>query len=93
MSHYTVSFAGKNDPDRAALIETVRYLGQTRFKLLVRLAKTAKAFRAVDFHLCFTGVQGYPNHAFGRRYCLDLYRAWMHEEPNPVLTNEKGFPL
>lgn len=54
---------------------------------------TVKQF---SFLFGLAGIQGYPFHAFCRKYLLKEYREWMHagdkNEP-AVMTDEQGFPI
>lgn len=94
--HTIVDYSGRNDADRAALIDTVRYIGGRRFRKVIRAAKThADPSRYVNMLLSFMGVSGYPYHAFCRRYCLQAYREWMAEDSDgpAIQTDPNGFPL
>lgn len=92
-----------NGPDRKAndakaIKDTRTYLGPKSWEALlfelgkVNQAGTAAAFQQISNVLGFiAGVQGYPVHAIGREYCLEAYRAWMHEGGEDFLTDEQGF--
>jgi hypothetical protein len=57
-------------------------------------AKSAKDWKEIYIAMNLAGIEGYPAHAFGRRYCLTAYREWMHsKDEQPVTTDEQGFKL
>lgn len=55
----------------------------------------AQGWITINNSFGFIGVQGYPVHAFGRRYCLIGYRDWMHSETDggPIETDAQGFVI
>lgn len=66
--------------ERRAIIDIIRYIGATRYKLLVRMAKDANTnLQAVNFSMAFCGVSGFPFHAFAKRYMPKKYEAWITE--------------
>ena len=77
--HYDVNYSGRNDADRAALLDMVKYIGWKQFRRLRRLAQTNTPFKVVCFWIEMNGVAGFPVHAFGRRYATAKYEAWMAE--------------
>lgn len=41
---------------------------------------SSNAFHMLNIALSFAGIQGYPVHALGKRYCPTAYDAWMKDE-------------
>lgn len=107
MTHYNTNYSSIPDrtkKDEKAIQDIFDYIGSNqefRDILMVELGKcaergTAKAFAQMNFTLSFAGISGYPVHALGRKYCLESYRAWMHDTTDgneAVLTDEQGFPI
>ena len=99
--HTEISYKGlpREDADKAAIQDIREWLSQEAMETLVHTAgraTDAQGFSAINFALSFAGVSGYPVHAFGRRYCLEAYRAWMaepDEEGVSYPTDEQGFKL
>ena len=100
MTHYTISYKGQNDPDRAAIIDSLQYLSSSlsKRKLFIRGIKNPETtINQLNMIMSMViGINGYPFHALMRRYRLKDYREWMHSDSNggpPVMTDERGFQL
>jgi hypothetical protein len=82
MARY-VSYTGIEDQikkDRTAIIDILQYIGARRFKILVRAAKDpAKPLQWTNMAMSFSGVSGYPFHAFAKRYMPEKYDAWISQ--------------
>jgi hypothetical protein len=96
--HYNINYNGltRYQADEKAIEDIREYLTVKQWDIIMQSvgqmnADKEKSFQAINFMLSFTGVQGYPVHAFGRRYCLKKYREWMASEPDPIITDEEGF--
>lgn len=88
------NYTRREEADLAAIHDMRNYLGDEKFGLLVRVTKEpGLTIGKLSFLMEFAGVSGYPSHAFCRRYCLDLYREWMHSGDDAVPTDSKGFPI
>lgn len=92
------------DPDRKvndehAIRDIREYCSTKMWELIlvetgrVKQLGTAAAFQELNTALAFCGIVGYPVHALGRTYCLDAYRAWMHDGDKPIMTDDEGFRL
>ena len=107
MSHYTRNYAEfktREEKDRQAILDIQEYVGRTSQAweiILVECGKaealgTAEAFQSINMALgMFVGVEGYPVHALGRKYCPTAYRAWMLSDVGgkPVPLDDQNFPL
>lgn len=98
MSHYLTRY---NSPDRKAndikaINDIMDYLSSKQWTMMMEAVATRPVdFAQINFFLAFTGIEGYPVHAFGRTYCIDAYRAWMLSDAQGVSiqTDEDGFPI
>lgn len=91
--HYDISYENlpREEADAKALADIVEYLGQKKFDEITTWLSKAP-FTTVNFVLSFLGIQGYPFHAYCRKYHLAAYREWMAGDDDPVPTDEQGFP-
>lgn len=93
--HYIDADEAKNDAD--AVRDIKEYCNEAMYEaLLVETGKvaaigTAAAFQDLNMAMGFCGIEGRPVHAWGRKYCLAAYRAWMHA--GNVMTDEHGFRI
>ena len=95
----TISYADIEDRDQrdwAAIKDIKDYLSEKQWDVFCEEARdthTAQDFQKINFYMGFVGIEGFPVHAFGRRYCLEAYRAWMmsSEGGDPILVDEQGF--
>ena len=97
MTHHNVSYKSitdRKERDRRAIQDTIEYLGQDRWELLLEIIKT-DSISTINMTMGFIGVSGYPFHAICRAYRLEDYRAWMASSDggNPVQTDAEGFTL
>lgn len=98
MAH-EVSYKGlpRWQADDKAIDDLRHYVGEKTFKVLREEADqctTVKHLREINAAMAFAaGVQGYPFHAFARRYMLTAYREWMHTGDDAQQTDEHGFPI
>jgi hypothetical protein len=94
MTHYNTSYKelSRSEADEKAIQDIIDWLGQEKFDKIVEHLKD-QPINTVNFALSFAGVSGYPFHSFCRKYMLDRYRAWMAEEPDPIATDENGYPI
>ncbi len=85
--------------DERAIEDIKSYLTEEQWKVLLgeaRKVKTGDGFQQLNIAMSFAGINGMPVHAFGRRYCLVGYRAWMatpDSEGQSFETDEHGFCL
>lgn len=99
MGHRDVNY-GKDskESDARAILDIKAYVGaasETWEILLVEAGKvettgTNEAFNDLQLAMSFCGIQGYPVHAFGRKYCPKAYRAWM--KVGDIELDDDGFP-
>jgi len=61
--HYEKKF----NNEREALVETLQWLGATRYKILARAAKT-ECIENIAFYMGIAGISGFPVNAMHRRY-------------------------
>ena|SRR5687768_3837839 len=95
--HYYLDYTKlpNKEADEKALKDIREYLSQDQWDCLMQLVgNPATPINTINFCLGFTGVSGYPFHAFCRKYMLDKYREWMAtpqgDEPG-IETDEHGF--
>jgi hypothetical protein len=95
MSQYTRSYTGlpRAKADEQAIADVKEYLTETQWNTMLVCFEEGWPLQAMDLMLGLAGVSGYPVHALFRRYALPAYREWMASEPDPMPTNEQGFPL
>jgi hypothetical protein len=102
MSHYERHYniiPTREGKDEQAIKDIKEYANEEMWDLIlvesgkVEQIGTAAAFQELNRALAFCGIQGYPVHALGRKFCKTAYRAWMHDGKDPIMTDEAGFPL
>lgn len=98
---YNRSYKGypsREAADAAAIGDIKEYCSEAMWETLLfeagRAAErgTAEACKDMNIAMSFCGISGYPFHAFGRKYFLKAYRAWMHED-DAYVTDEQGFEI
>lgn len=93
--HYVTDYSEitcRKERDRRALADLREWTGEKAYATLILIARSGGP-KAVVVGFMFRGVEGYPFAAFCRAYCLEAYRAWLTELPDPVLTDDEGFAL
>lgn len=87
----TVRYEGSREAkDRAAMRDLKAYLQSNQWDAIMTQI-TRPDFQTVNILLSFTGVEGFPVHAFGRKYMLKQYRQWMLE--GGIATDEYGYKI
>ncbi len=84
MTHYDRHYANEADADVAAIRDIHEYLNARQWDAIIQAAfnREENDPRALDFCLCFMGVQGFPNHAFIRVFRPDQYGEWYNGLPD-----------
>lgn len=96
MSHYNTDYKGlpRGEADKKAIQDIRDYLSQEQWDCFMQGVGDPKmTIKGLNFAFGFVGVQGYPFHAFCRKYVLDKYRAWMASGDDPVQTDAQGFTI
>lgn len=95
MSHYKRFYAEltREQADEQAIEDIREYLSDKQWATLMMMVEEEYPIHQFNMGFAIAGVQGYPVHAFLRKYRLEAFRAWMHEGDDAVLTDEQGFPL
>jgi len=87
----------REERDEQALKDIRGYLSDKQWDALMDCVKRGAKVPELNFYLSFMGIEGYPVHAFLRKYRLAEFRAWMHEDNLDhglsIMTDEQGFPL
>jgi hypothetical protein len=78
MTHYERRYAGEADADVSAIRDIHEYLSERQWNVIIAAAhnRDENCPKALDFCLCFMGVQGFPNHAFIRVFRPEQYDEW-----------------
>ncbi len=93
MSHYTMDYTAlkRHAADVKAIDDIREYLSAKQWGVVMELVNDpACTVPHLNLAMGFAGVQGFPFHAFCRKFKLANYREWLGTE-NP--TDEEGFPL
>lgn len=95
----TINYSKINDRkerDAAAIQDIKNYLTDDQWDAIMQMVgNPTVTIQNLNFAFGFTGIDGYPFHAFCRKYRLADYRAWMAEPEagGPILTDEEGFSI
>lgn len=93
---------GREEADAKAIEDIKDWMGRDekgaeRFLILVEVANEIlqgkSPFGSLNMTMGFVGIQGFPFHAFARKYCLEPYREWMMDDSDPVMVDEKGYTI
>jgi hypothetical protein len=89
----------REEKDAEAIKDIKEYLSQEQWDAIMQGAGAVlqKApgwdFQSINFMFGITGIDGFPVHAFGRRYCLEQYKQWMRSGDDAVPVDDQGFTI
>jgi len=93
---YDVSYRhlSREKADENAIKDIKEYLTPEAWDILMQgVGNPNTTIDHVNMSFGLAGVQGYPFHAFCRKYLLKKYREWMHSGDDAVMTDEQGYSL
>ena len=99
--HYDISYKGIEDRyerDAKAIRDIENYLNSPeKFQILLDLASEVDnghtPIKGLNIAFGFAGIQGYPFHAFCRKFCLKPYIEWMTSGADAVQVDREGFTI